>query len=49
VRKDRKIKGEGRMLPKCARLLSGARPSVRAEAIQPPRRQGLYEGRGKRG
>jgi len=28
------------MAPKCARLLSGARPSVRAEAIQPLRRQG---------
>ena len=33
-------KGEGRIAPKCARLLSGARPSVRAEAIQPLRRQG---------
>src|SRR2546422_3451922 len=31
----RQDKGEGRMAPKCARLLSGARPSASADAIQP--------------
>ena len=37
---DGKIKGEGRMAPKCARPLSGARPSGSAGAIQPSRREG---------
>jgi len=34
---DGKIKGEGRMVPKCARLLSGGRPSASADAILPSR------------
>jgi hypothetical protein len=32
---DGKIKGEGRMPPMCAPLLSRARPSASADAIQP--------------
>src|SRR2546425_214496 len=31
----RQDKREGRVLPKCARLLSGARPSASADVIQP--------------
>ena len=38
--RDRKIKGEGRMGPKCARLLSSGRPSSSADAIQPSQREG---------
>jgi hypothetical protein len=37
---ERKIKAEGRMAPKCPRPLSGARPSMSADAIQPSRREG---------
>ena len=37
---DSKIKGEGRMAPKCARLLGSGRPSASEEAIQPSRREG---------
>jgi hypothetical protein len=33
-------KGEGRKAPKCACLLSDARPSASVDAIQPPRREG---------
>ena len=40
TRGDRKIKGEGRMEPKCARLLSDARPSASADATKPSRREG---------
>ena len=37
---ERKIKREGRMARKCARLLSGGRPSAITDAIQPSRRKG---------
>ena len=37
---DRKINSEGRILPKCARLLSGGRPSASEDAIRLSRREG---------
>src|SRR3989454_8392231 len=37
---DRKINSEGRILPKCARLLSGGRPSASEDAIRRSRREG---------
>ena len=37
---DRKIKGEGRMEPKCARPLISGRPSPSAKATQPSRPEG---------
>jgi len=37
---DRKINGEGRMLPKYSWLLIGGRPSAIADAIQPSQREG---------
>src|SRR5436190_20540147 len=37
---DRKINSEGRILPKCAQLLSGGRPSASEDAIRLSRREG---------
>ena len=37
---DRKINSEGRILPKCARLLSGGRPSASEDLIRLSRREG---------